>query len=177
MRLFIGIEIPRSVKNELAKARDMVREQSLGGRFVPTENMHVTLHFIGESNDAASAVAAMHESVRGIRPFTLKTGKYGFFGSGNEKTCFISVEGDLQELNALYESLESALADRGFRREFKKYRPHITMGRAVKHDSAALGELSKLAPELSFTADSIVLFESERVNGQMVYTPMHREKF
>jgi 2'-5' RNA ligase len=118
----------------------------------------------------------MHESVRGIRPFTLKTGKYGFFGSGNEKTSFISVEGDLPELNALYESLESALSDRGFRREFKKYRPHITMGRAVKHGSAEPGELSP-APGLSFTADSIVLFESERVNGQMVYTPLHRERF
>ena len=70
MRLFIAIELPRSFTQELARVQKEVKQVSCGGRFVPQENFHITLHFIGESNNLAGAVDAMHEAVRGIRTFT-----------------------------------------------------------------------------------------------------------
>ena len=68
MRLFIAIDLPRSFKAELARIQKEVKGISCGGRFVPQDNFHITLHFIGESDDIAGAAAAMHEAVRGIRP-------------------------------------------------------------------------------------------------------------
>ena len=62
MRLFIAIELPRSFKQELARVQKEVKQMSCGGRFVPQENFHITLHFIGESDDLAGAVAAMREA-------------------------------------------------------------------------------------------------------------------
>ena len=53
MRLFIAIELPRSFKQELARVQKEVKQVSCGGRVVPQENFHITLHFIGESNDLA----------------------------------------------------------------------------------------------------------------------------
>ena len=85
MRLFIAIDLPRSFKAELARIQKEVKGISCGGRFVPQDNFHITLHFIGESDDIAGAAEAMHEAVRGIRPFTLHLGKYTSLEKGQPR--------------------------------------------------------------------------------------------
>lgn len=177
MRLFIAIELPRSFKQELARVQKEVKQMSCGGRFVPQENFHVTLHFIGESNDLAGAVAAMQEAVRGIRTFTLHLGKYDCFDKNGSKTSFLTVKGELDELERLYESLQCALYDNGFSRERKRFRPHITLGRNVEHDELVTAELQRLSPNASMTVQGITLFESARQDGKVVYNPLHRERF
>lgn len=144
---------------------------------MPANNFHITLHFIGESRDLQGAVAAMHEAGRGIRPFTLHLGKYDCFDKGGKKTSFLEVKGQLDELNALYESLQSALYDNGFSRERKRFTPHITLGRNVEHDEIATMELKKLSPNASMTVMGFTLFESRREDGKVVYFPLHTEKF
>lgn len=177
MRLFIAIELPRSFKQELARVQKEVKQMSCGGRFVPQENFHVTLHFIGESNDLAGAVAAMREAVRGIRTFTLHLGKYDCFDKNGSKTSFLAVKGELDELERLYESLQCALYDNGFSRERKRFRPHITLGRNVEHDELVTAELQRLSPNASMTVQGITLFESARQDGKVIYNPLHRERF
>lgn len=174
MRLFIAIELPRSFKAELQRLQKELKKYCTGGRFVPEDNFHITLHFIGESRDLAGAVDAMHEACRGIQPFTLHLGKYGRF---KETTSIVEVKGQLEELNNLYESLQSALADNGFSRERKGFKPHITLGRNVEHDELAEAELAALKPNASMTVFGITLYESKRVGSGMVYTPLHKEKF
>ena len=177
MRLFIAIELPRSFKQELARVQKEVKQMSCGGRFVPQENFHITLHFIGESDDLAGAVAAMREAARGIRTFTLHFGKYDCFDKNGSKTSFLNVKGELDELDRLYESLQSALYDNGFSRERKRFRPHITLGRNVEHDELVTEELKRLSPNASMTVQGITLFESARQEGKVVYNPLHRERF
>lgn len=180
MRLFIAIELSDAMRRELSRISKALKGLSSGGRFVPAENMHITLHFIGESDDLAGAVSAMHEACRDIRPFTLTLGHYGFFektASGNHRVSLVTVDGEFDELNALNESLEAELADRGFTRDHKRYTPHITLGRSVEHDELAAGELKRMRLSASTLVTGITLFESTRSNGKMIYTPLHREKF
>lgn len=56
MRLFIAVELPKAVRNEVGAALKELKMLSSGGRFVQENNLHITLHFIGESNDLAGAV-------------------------------------------------------------------------------------------------------------------------
>ena len=179
MRLFIAIEISNDMRRELTGILKAARERSCGGRFVPAENFHVTLHFIGESDDLAGAASAMREACRDIRPFTLSLGKYGFFDkiSGGSRTALVEVEGDMKELYVLRESLESALSDNGFTRDHRRFKPHITLGRNVEQDELVIEELKAMELNASMTVTGITLFESTRVNGRMVYSPLHREKF
>ena len=182
MRLFIAIELPHNVRTELAGVLSELRQRSSGGRFVPLENMHITMHFIGENEDIVGAVAAMEYACRDFRPFPLHLGRYGFFdrsggrGDGG-KTSFVDVRGETQELQALHESLESALADRGFSREYKRFTPHITLGRNVEHDALVAQELKNIVLDASMQAQGLTLFESKRVRERMVYSVLHREKF
>ena len=85
--------------------------------------------------------------------------------------------GDLDELGILKETLESALADRGFSQDRKRFRPHITLGRNVEHDELVTEELRGIRLEAGMTVTGLTLFESQRVKGGMVYLPLHREKF
>lgn len=177
MRLFIAIELPKSFKAEVSRIQKQLKILSCGGRFVPGDNFHITLHFIGESEDLAGAAAAMREAARGIRPFTLHLGKYASLERGSSRTSILEVKGELSELNALRESLESALADNGFSREAKGFTPHITLGRTVEHDALAEAEMKALSPNASMMVFGITLFESTREAGRMVYRTLHKESF
>ena len=79
MRLFIAVELPKAVRNEVGAALKELKMLSSGGRFVQENNLHITLHFIGESNDLAGAVKAMQSAVRGIRPFELHPAGFSSF--------------------------------------------------------------------------------------------------
>lgn len=179
MRLFIAIELPKNVRQEAQRMLLELKKNSQRGRFVPVNNMHITLSFLGETNNLAGAAGAMQRAAEGIRAFSLHLGKYSCFDRGDEKTSHITVKGNLEELNTLYYSLTSALADEGFKTQGKRYVPHITLGRSVVHDDDVKNALLAIDPPLnaSMTVNSIVLFESTREAGQMVYTPLHREKF
>ena len=177
MRLFIGIELPKSFKAELARLQKGLKAVSSGGKFVPTDNFHITLHFIGESNDLMSAAKAMGQAVRGVRPFTLHLGGLSSFDRSDGKTVYTNVLGELSELSVLYDSLESAMADEGFARERKRFTPHITLARSAALDELAQSELSGLSPNASIMVNAITLFESRRENGRIQYYPLHRERF
>ena len=176
MRLFIAIELPKAVRSELSRALRELRSRSSGGRFSPEDNLHITLHFIGESEDLVGAVNAIKAACAGIRPFALKPGTYGFFEKGERKTSFITVEGDIDELGMLREKLESALSDNGFARDYHKFTPHITLGRNVEHDELVSMEMGDIEFKTGFTVSAVTLFESIREKGRMVYAPLHREK-
>ena len=177
MRLFIAVELPRSFKREVAVAQGLLKTMSATGRFVKESNFHITLHFIGESDNLTGAVSAMAKAVQGIRPFELHLGRYGSFEKSSSRASFLHVLGELDELRALYESLESALYDEGFSRSVKRYTPHITLGRSVVHDELAEAELKEYAPNASMQVREIVLFESVREGGKTVYSPLHRQRF
>ena len=172
MRLFIAIPLPTDVRRAVSAAQTRLIESGAEGRFVPRENFHITLHFIGESNRLSDAVEAIQASVSDIRPFVLRLGEYGSFGGRNGKTGFLTVHADTTELKLLYETLESALWERGFSKNRSSLSPHITLGRNVVNDETFTLEKQTAA----FTATELVLYESASVGGRMRYAPLHRER-
>ena len=171
MRLFIAIPLPPDILRALAAARNALEEHGASGRLVPRENYHITLHFLGETDALKDIVDAMREAVRDIRPFVLRLKDYGTFKTDGSHTGFVNVSCDGGELDRLYESLESALWERGFSRNRGRLTPHITLGRKIEGDEGFVLPPQKAA----FTANAVVLYESRSVRGQMEYTILHRE--
>ena len=62
MRLFYAINFSDEIKSRIADLRDELRAKSVRGNFTATENLHLTLGFLGECNSvqltAAKAVLA-----------------------------------------------------------------------------------------------------------------------
>ena len=173
MRLFIAVPLPKDVQRAVWSVQEELRVLSSAGRFVPQGNHHITVRFLGESNALADIADAMHEAVRDARPVQLRLSSLGSFTHGGARTSFVKVCGDLRELNRIKETLDAALSDRGLIGAKNRFEPHITLARAVEHGDVR----SVVVPNVTFTARSIVLFESTNVRGRMVYTPVHTETF
>ena len=171
MRLFIAIPLPPDILRALSAARVALEAHGAVGRFVPRENYHISLHFLGETNELKDIADAMREAVRDIRPFVLRLGAYGSFKYDSAHMGFVGVSCDSDELDRLYESLEAALWERGFSKNRGRLTPHVTLGRRIEGDEGFVLPPQKAA----FTANAVVLYESRSEQGQMRYTPVHRE--
>lgn len=171
MRLFIAIPLPTDIRRAVNAAQTGLIASGAEGRFVPRENFHITLHFIGESDRLAEAVEAIQAAVRDIRPFVLRLAGYGGFGGKNGKTSFVEVTCDTGELARLYESLESELWERGFMKNRSTLSPHITLGRNVQNDEA----FTLPKQTAAFTVTDVVLYESVSMGGRMRYVALHKE--
>jgi len=171
MRLFIAIPLPPDVLRAVWRARVALEQYGAKGRFVPRENYHVTLHFLGETDRLLEAADAVHEAARDIRPFVLRLKEYGSFKSEKSHTGFVSVSCDSDELAKLYETLEAALWERGFSRNRGSLTPHVTLGRRIEGDDGFVLPPQKAA----FTANTIKIYESRRERSVMCYSSLHQE--
>src|SRR6266568_760774 len=65
MRLFVALEIPSEVRENLAGLLKSLRAVSPQTRWVRPENLHVTLEFIGEVPEAK--LASIRTALAGVR--------------------------------------------------------------------------------------------------------------
>src|SRR5262249_61917041 len=80
MRLFVGIALPEDVRFQLS----LLCSGLPNVRWVPPENFHVTLRFIGEVDGGVSQdIDAALAGVRAPR-FSLSLGGLGHFGNGGK---------------------------------------------------------------------------------------------
>lgn len=162
MRLFVAIHFSEDVKRVLLNVIGQLREQAAGGNYTRPENLHLTLAFIGESED----VAAIKEAMDGCEGpgFDLTVGGFGHFGS----LYWVGIR-KAPALAALAEELQNALRQRGFPIEERPFKPHITVGREIR----TKGPLRVDVPETTMRADRISLMKSERINGKLTYTEVY----
>ena len=172
MRLFFAIPLPPDVMRAVSSARVALESYGAKGRLVPRENYHITLHFLGETDQLAETADAIRDAVRDIRPFVLRLKEYGSFKSEGSHTGCVSVTCDNEELNRLYESLESALWERGFSKNRGRLTPHITLGRGMDGDEGFVLPPQKAA----FTANTVSLYESRSERGSLQYVVLHSER-
>jgi 2'-5' RNA ligase len=136
VRLFVALDLPPEVRARLAA---LTRENLPGARWVPPENMHLTLRFVGEvdhgqADDIDAALAAI--SARG---FDLTLEGVGAFESGRKvHALWAGVERN-PALEHLRAKVESALVRAGCEPERRKFSPHVTLARLDQHDPAKLG--------------------------------------
>ena len=132
MRCFAAILLGDEVREALDQEIQRLRPLSRAVAWVPTENLHLTLHFLGEQSEdrAADATTALAEAVAPLRPFSLTLHGLGAFpGLVRARILWTGVSGGALEARALQARVEDALEVRGFAREARPWHPHVTLGR------------------------------------------------
>jgi len=169
MRLFVAINFPDEMKAAIAKIRDSIKEAAFYGNFTLTENLHLTLVFLGEcdAQQTKAVKAVMNETI--FPEFTLALDKVGYFKRDGGNTWWMGLK-ENKPLTDLQADLTGRLQQKGFTLESRKYLPHVTFGREVKLRS---GFVQPEVPQVSFNVTSIELMKSERINGKLVYTSIH----
>ncbi len=169
MRLFVGLELPWAVRERLSLLAGGVP----GARWVPVENYHLTLRFIGElPAHRAEEVDLALAALRGRR-FDLTLAGVGTFAKGGRETqLWVGVERSPQ-LDHLQSKIETALQRRGLEPERRRFVPHVTLARldnAAPAKLAAFVQARNLFRSEPLPMQHFTLFSSRLGKEASVYT-------
>ena len=130
MRLFVAVAVAPGVRAGLTELPARLPDHAL--RWIPPQNLHLTLKFLGEVSEArlARVVEAARDAAEGFAPFTIGLQGVGAFPSRRHaQVVWVGVREGAERLVELAGALETALARRRFAREKRPFRPHLTVGR------------------------------------------------
>ena len=162
MRLFIAIQFTPEIKKELTRFQNDLKRNGLTGRFVPVENLHLTLAFIGEYPNPDDVLDVLEQVP--FTAFDLSLSSAGQFGD----LYWCGIDNAIG-LEAYVRRLRRALAESGIPFDKKKFSPHITLvrrGQLLREDAIAITK----APEGAMHASRVSLMRSDRGKAGMIYT-------
>ncbi len=159
MRLFVGIPLTAAVIEELSAISMRLQSQADGLRWSAPESWHITLQFLGNTQQYECIVGRLRELRLPALPIQLDGldffDRAGVFFAGVHLT---------PELEALQQRVTAATGLCGFIPETRPYHPHITLARSKAKGGRGLRELKGKIhrdPRFSgFVADEFVLYES-----------------
>jgi 2'-5' RNA ligase len=185
-RLFVALEPPDAVRRRLAAIAVELRRASGRAadeiRWVPPENVHLTLQFLGAVPE--ERLADVEKAVRGAagaaRPLSLEVkGAGGFPNSRRPRVVWLGLSGEVDALAALAAELGKRLAPLGFPPESRPFAAHLTLGRARDGRGApGLGGALAAAAEgegIAWRASELTLFESHLSPKGPRYGPVRRD--
>ena len=120
MRLFIAIQFSDDIKKGLISVMHELKKKNIGGNYSPAANLHLTLAFIGETQNVDGVKKAMEATA--FAPFMLSLTELGNFGD----ILWVGAKGG-QKLKAYVKALGAQLDTAGIKYDRKKFEPHITL--------------------------------------------------
>jgi RNA 2',3'-cyclic 3'-phosphodiesterase len=177
MRLFVGIELSGELREAAGRVIAELRLVAPDSKWVRAENLHLTLAFLGQVDEAQvepiglalRQVAGRHRALR------LSVGSGGAFGSARRpRVLWLGMGGELEALATLRAEVEAAMVPFGNQPEAREFRPHLTVARA-RHPRgdeplAACVERLREAELGELTVERVVLFQSQPGPGGSRYT-------
>ena len=137
-RLFYALWPDDATRAQLAEAALTIDIRD--GRAVRPENLHMTLHFLGEvDGDVAGELAAMTTAFE-IAAFALEIGDTGWWRGA--RVAWLASLATPPELDQLFVHLQDYLHACGMAPDDRPFRPHITVARKVRRAPRVSGSIS-----------------------------------
>ena len=135
MRLFVAIDLPDAIRDQLA----LMSCGLPGARWVRSEQLHLTLRFIGEVDGALfHAIREALEQVRG-HSFAMQLAGVGYFPPRKKpRVVWVGIR-ENADLVRLRNRIESSLVRAGLAPEQRKFSPHITLARLNRTPASRVG--------------------------------------
>lgn len=131
IRSFIAFDITNpAVRNKLSKVQALVVQTGADVRLVETENIHVTMRFLGDIS--SGMVDKIYEEMKSIQflPFTIQLKSIGVFPSlSYPRVVWAGISEGTNELRSIFEQLEPRLRELGFAADAHGFSPHLTIAR------------------------------------------------
>jgi RNA 2',3'-cyclic 3'-phosphodiesterase len=170
MRLFVALDLPWSVRGQLAA---LCGSGIPGARWVPPENYHLTLRFIGDipghiARDVDDALLGLR-----ARGFSLVLGGVGTFAKGGVSSALWVGAERSPSLDHLRSKIETALQRSGLEPERRRFQPHVTLARLdnpAESKVAAFVQAHNLFRTEPVAVEHFTLFSSVLGKEQAVYT-------
>ncbi len=158
MRLFVAIQLSDEMKKTLTQTLHDLKKKGVSGSYVPLQNLHLTLAFIGETDNPGAVKDAL--KAVSVKPFRLTLSEMGSFGD----ILWAGVKGN-QGLSGAAKSVRDALDAAGIGYDKKKFSPHITLVRKASGSWKSIP-----APKGDMMVKKISLMKSSIKDGKPVYS-------
>lgn len=149
MRLFVAVEVDdaaRRVAEATAQALRIAIGPALRARWVPPEDMHLTVRFIGHvDDDRAPAVIDALTPPLDLPAFDIELGGCGVFPpSGPPRVLWIGLAQGLPFLASMHDAFDRRLRPFGFEPEARPFSAHVTLAR-IKNAPKSAGATLRAA--------------------------------
>jgi 2'-5' RNA ligase len=180
MRVFIAIDIDEKTRAAIADLQKQLASKvdiKKGDvKWVEPDNIHLTLKFLGEIDDAklpeirgiTEQVASSHNK------FTLDIETVGTFGGRSAKVVWVGVGKGSDDLSILQKNLDDRLGQAGYPKEDREFSAHLTICR-VRNPKAGvkLVDACKAFADCklgAISADAICVYQSQLTPAGPIYT-------
>ena len=174
LRLFVAVDIPEEAKALAEEAVAPWRERFPKARWVPSENWHVTLKFLGSTwprlVDWVSETVAAVAAARG--PFDVSLDGLGSFPSARRaRVVWVGMTDPSGGLAALAGALQEALA-KEFEPEKRAFAAHLTVARSDPPLTLPEEFAATVLRSDPFPIDRLVIYRSHLQRPAPLYEPL-----
>ena len=158
MRLFVAIQLSDEMKKSITASLHDMKQKGIKGNYVPLQNLHLTLAFIGETDEPGKVKDAL-KNVQ-IKPFKLSLSEMGTF----DDLLWVGIKGN-QGLSAAAKTVRDALDSAGITYDRKSFEPHITIIRKLSGNWKQIP-----APKGDMMVKKVSLMKTTFKDGKPVYS-------
>jgi 2'-5' RNA ligase len=177
MRLFAGLELPGDVKDELAGLIERLRPSAPDAKWVPRDNLHLTLSFLGEvSEDRLAPISgALREAASSVAgPIATRLDGSGAFPTHRRaRVVWVGLDDPAGRIARAAAAVAGALEPLGFPKEKRAWTAHLTIAR-LRTPADVTEVLRTQVPERRFEVAGVTLFRSRLARPSPTYEALER---
>lgn len=175
LRSFIAIPLPTALQREIAGLQAQLRQQLPQLKTPRAENLHLTLHFLGDQPEELLAkIGQLMLSIgRKSHDFHIDLEGLGVFPNRKRaRILWLGIKPE-QALQQLYQNLAFGLLELGVTIERRQYRPHLTIGRFRQPPRDTALPCPFLSHQWgTLHIDRMILYQSELTQRGALHTPL-----
>ena len=182
LRTFVAVELNATNRACAGKLIESLKTVPADVKWVEPENLHLTLKFLGEvkSQETARVCEAVKRGAAAVQPFELELRGAGAFPNVfRPRTLWLGAGKGEAEMIDLHDRIETALTKFGYRKERRRFCPHLTIGR-VRRGGPGVGELAQLMEQHAdfdagrLSVRQVAVFSSQLTNSGPIHEILGR---
>jgi len=176
IRSFIAVNLNSEIKEYLTSLQNILNIPGSKIKWVEKDNLHLTMKFLGYISLEQTVLikSELKEIANRCSPFIIKlSSNIGIFPTYKmPRIIWVGIKEGVNQLEELYNSIETMLYKKGFPRENKDFSNHITIGRVkfIKDKANFIQILKRIKiNNLSQEVSSIDLMKSKLTPSGPIY--------
>lgn len=167
MRTFVGVPLDRALRLSAGTLQSDLRRWQIPVKLTPTENLHITLLFLGEVEPAKAIELGktLDECLMSmVKPFPITFKGLGAFPSLNSaRVLWLGMTEGEDEMKALSDEVRTAARSLGIRWDPKPFKGHLTIGRVNNQQPIPLRIPAQYMDYSlgTMTVDRVVVYKSD----------------
>ena len=175
-RIFIGIPVDLQTRQQINALLDPIRKLPLEVRWVPHNNWHLTLAFLGNISMASvkNLMDSFDATYQHLGRFQFSLTRLARFPGPAGKIIALVNEPD-DSLNNIFQATRTMLQNNQLESDRKAFRPHLTLGRIRKAKEVKIN--LDQAADIELYISKITLYQSTMTDSGSIYTSLKETEF